>query len=169
MDCGKLAEAEGSSEIAVTGVSPEDINQAERRFKLDYPAGIERAALERLVSFFPKGSFLSLVYVHSFLKCKPPASPQSLVSSSSIPVVNKNSIMHTQLTCADIGMLFEVVHIWPMSSLVFVLTSHYRTKLRRCLNLVRTNLNKCTAQSVPTASIQRHADHDNVYRELVHS
>ncbi|TFY71661.1 hypothetical protein EVG20_g1347 [Dentipellis fragilis] len=89
LDCGKLAEAEGSSEIAVTGVSPEDINKAERRFKLDYPAGIERAALERLVSFFPKGSFLSLVYVHSFLKCKPPASPQA------------------PLTCADIGLLPE--------------------------------------------------------------
>ncbi|KAA1475370.1 hypothetical protein DENSPDRAFT_873979 [Dentipellis sp. KUC8613] len=91
LDYGKQAEVGGNSEIAVKDISPEDINRAERHFKLDYPAGIERAALERLVSFFPKGSLLSIEYVRDLLQCCPLA------------------LLQSPLTYADVGLLPEEV------------------------------------------------------------
>ncbi|TFY52615.1 hypothetical protein EVG20_g10477, partial [Dentipellis fragilis] len=90
LDYGKQAEVDGNSEIAVTEVSLDDLEDIEKAIiKRSHAAGVERAALKRLMPFFPKGSFRSFDYVRTLLQCCPPASLQS------------------PLTYADIGLLPE--------------------------------------------------------------
>ncbi|KAA1475384.1 hypothetical protein DENSPDRAFT_423221 [Dentipellis sp. KUC8613] len=90
LDCGKRAERDGTSETAVVEVSSDDMEDVEMMIiKRHHAAGIERAALERLLSFFPEDSDRGLSYLRAFLRDR------------------TRKLLQSPLTYADIGLLPE--------------------------------------------------------------
>ncbi|KAA1475378.1 hypothetical protein DENSPDRAFT_842147 [Dentipellis sp. KUC8613] len=88
LDYGKQAKAVQNIKVTHTEASSDDVEDVERITKRRHAAGIERAAVERLLSFFPEDPYRCISYVDAFLG-RPP------------------KLLPSPLKYADIGLLSE--------------------------------------------------------------